>query len=67
MQQDLQYLSVREIAEKYHVSARTIYELLWAGQLEGAVRIGDAVRIPADALAKLPAYKRQRKGGGDDS
>ena len=65
MQRDLEYLSVREVAEKYHVTTRTVYALLWAGQLEGAVRIRDAVRIPEDALEKLPAYVRQQKGGGD--
>jgi excisionase family DNA binding protein len=66
MHRDPEYLSVREVAERLHVTTRTIYELLWRGEIEGAKRVGDAVRIPEDALEKLPAYKRQQKGGGSD-
>jgi len=66
MQRDTEYLSVREVAERLHVTPRTIYELLWSGEIKGAIRVGDAVRIPADVLEKLPAYRRQQKGGGDD-
>jgi len=66
MQREPEYLSVKEVAEHLHVTTRTIYELLWRGELEGVVRVGDAVRIPVEALEKLPAYKRQQKGGGDE-
>ena len=66
MQRDPEYLSVREVAEQLHVTTRTIYALLWSGQIEGAVRVGDAVRIPVEALEKLPTYRRQQKGGGDE-
>ena len=66
MQRDPEYLSVKEVAERLHVTTRTIYELLWSGQIAGVVRVGDAVRIPVEALEKLPAYKRQQKGGSDE-
>ena len=66
MQRDPEYLSVKEVAERLHVTTRTIYELLWHGEIEGAVRIGDAVRIPVDALEKLPAYKHRKKGSNDE-
>ena len=66
MQRDPEYLSVKEVAERLHVTTRTIYELLWSGQIEGVVRVGDAVRTPVEALEKLPAYKRQQKGGSDE-
>jgi excisionase family DNA binding protein len=67
MQRDDEYLSVREAAERYHVTPRTIYQLLWRGDLPGAVRVGDAVRIPVSALDQLPLYERRTKEGeGDD-
>jgi len=47
MHQDPEYLSVKEVAERLHVTTRTIYELLWRGQIEGVKRVGDAVRIPS--------------------
>lgn len=39
-----------QVAAALHVSKRTVYRLRKSGALE-AVRIGRAVRIPADALA----------------
>jgi len=66
MHQDTEYLSVKEVAERLHVTTRTIYELLWRGEIEGVKRVGDAVRIPVEALDKLPAYEHRKKGGGSD-
>ena len=66
MQRDPEYLSVKEVAERLHVTTRTIYELLWRGQIEGVKRVGDAVRIPEDALEKLPPYEHRRKEAGDE-
>lgn len=66
MQRDYEYLSVREVAERLHVTTRTIYELLWRGDIEGVVRVGDAVRIPAEALEKLPTYTRRQREAGDE-
>lgn len=66
MQRDPEYLSVKEVAEHLHVTTRTIYELLWRGQIEGVKRVGDAVRIPAEALEKLPNYEHRKKEAGDE-
>jgi excisionase family DNA binding protein len=66
MHQDPEYLSVKEVAERLHVTTRTIYGLLWRGEIEGVVRVGDAVRIPAEALDKLPAYEHRKKEGSDE-
>jgi len=54
------------VAERLHVTTRTIYELLWRGQIEGVKRVGDAVRIPEDALEKLPPYEHRKKEASDE-
>jgi excisionase family DNA binding protein len=41
-----------EVAALLHVSKRTVYRLRKSGALR-AVRIGRAVRVPADALAQF--------------
>ena len=66
MHQDPEYLSVKEVAERLHVTTRTIYELLWRGEIEGVKRVGDAVRIPEDALEKLPDYEHRKKEASDE-
>jgi len=66
MHGDPEYLSVKEVAERLHVTTRTIYELLWRGEIEGVKRVGDAVRIPAEALEKLPAYEHRKKEASDE-
>ena len=66
MHQDPEYLSVKEVAERLHVTTRTIYELLWRGEIEGVKRVGDAVRIPEAALEKLPAYEHRKKEANDE-
>ena len=66
MHRDPEYLSVREVAERIHVTTRTIYELLWRGEIEGAKRVGDAVRIPEAALEQLPAYEHRRKEASNE-
>jgi len=55
------YLSVREIADRLHVTARTVLHMLARGKLSGAVRIGtgrgSVIRIPVSALDELQPYK----------
>lgn len=50
------YLTVREAADRLSVTERTIYELLWGGRIDGAIRVGRAIRIPDSALDQLPRY-----------
>ena len=66
MHRDPEYLSVKEVAERLSVTTRTIYELLWRGEIEGVKRVGDAVRIPVEALEQLPPYEHRRKEAGDE-
>jgi excisionase family DNA binding protein len=43
------YLTVKEVAEELRVSRQAVYDWINAGQLR-AVRAGDRVRIPREAL-----------------
>jgi excisionase family DNA binding protein len=50
-----------EVGSLLHLSKRTVYRLRKSGVLR-AIRIGRAVRIPADSLAQF--LKRARLNGG---
>ncbi|MHB8804606.1 MAG: helix-turn-helix domain-containing protein [Coriobacteriia bacterium] len=56
------FLSVREVSERLGVSSRTVYQLLGAGVLGGAVRVGGVIRVPAASLNSLPEYRPLRAG-----
>jgi len=62
--QEQDYLSVREIADRLHVTPRTVLHMLARGELSGAVRIGtgrgSVIRIPVSALDELQPYKPTR-------
>lgn len=45
----LEYLSVREVAELWHVCERTVYREIERGALR-AVRVGRALRVPVAVL-----------------
>lgn len=58
MHRDPEYLSVKEVAERLHVTTRTIYELLWRGEIEGGEarrRRGSHPRRGAREVARLRA------------
>jgi excisionase family DNA binding protein len=44
--EEAKYLKPEEYADKYRIHLNTIYKLLNAGEIKGAVRIGDQWRIP---------------------
>ena len=46
----MNYLSIKETAEKWGISARRIQVLCSQGRIEGAERIGNQWAIPKDAL-----------------
>jgi excisionase family DNA binding protein len=56
MKSDTHYLSVREVADCFGITTRSVYAMLWDGRLQGAVRIGRNIRVPAEALETLPVY-----------
>ena len=54
------YLSIRQTAEKWNLSARWISDLCKAGRIPGAMKIGSYWAIPEDA--KKPADARIKSG-----
>ena len=54
------YLSLRQTAEKWNLSARWISDLCKAGRIPGATKIGSYWAIPADA--EKPADARIKSG-----
>ena len=55
----MNYISVREVSEKWHISDRRIRALCSEGRIEGAVKVGRNWSIPRDV--KKPADGREGK------
>lgn len=45
----MEYLSVRQIADKWQISRRRVQTLCSEGRIHGAMRVGNYWVIPADA------------------
>lgn len=56
----MDYLSIREIAEKWGVSSRWVQVLCADGRIDGATRIGNMWVIPKDAIK--PKDERIKSG-----
>lgn len=56
----MEYLSIRQISEKWELSARRIQVLCAKDRIPGAFRVGNVWAIPADA--KKPADARIKSG-----
>lgn len=56
----LNYLSIKQTAEKWSISARWINDLCIEGRIPGAIKIGSYWAIPADA--ERPKDRRIRSG-----
>ena len=56
----MEYLSVRQIAEKWGISRRRVQTLCTEGRIPGAMRVGSYWAIPADA--EKPKDERIRSG-----
>lgn len=52
----MEYISVREFAERHGVAERTVRNYCASGKIEGAFLMGKTWSIPSDAL--LPEKKR---------
>ncbi len=55
----MNYISVKEYAEKFGISERTARNYCTTGKIEGALLVGKTWNIPADAL--LPERKSRKK------
>lgn len=56
----MEYLSVRQIAEKWDISRRRVQTLCTEGRIPGAMRVGSYWAIPADA--EKPKDERIKSG-----
>lgn len=52
----MEYMTTKEVVEKWNISERRIRQLLQEGRVEGAVKIGSTWNIPKDAIK--PVDKR---------
>ena len=63
----LDYISVQQVDEKWHISERGIQKLCEENHIEGAVRFGHAWAIPKDAEkpadGRLKESRRIEKDG----
>ncbi|MBQ3959213.1 MAG: helix-turn-helix domain-containing protein, partial [Muribaculaceae bacterium] len=55
----MEYISVKQFAEKYNISERTARNYCASGKIDGAYLVGKSWNIPADAV--LPGRKRTSK------
>lgn len=56
----MEYLSVRQMAEKWDISRRRVQTLCTKGRIPGAMRVGSYWAIPANA--EKPKDERIRSG-----
>lgn len=56
----MEYLSIRQIAEKWDISRRRVQILCTEGRIPGAMRVGSYWAIPADV--EKPADARIKSG-----
>lgn len=61
----LNYISVKNTAEKWKISERRIQELCEENRIEGVIRFGHLWMIPRDAYKPLDWRKNQKLAGGD--
>lgn len=55
----MEYLSAKEVAEKWNISRRRVQILCEEGRIEGAFKLSDVWVIPKDA--EKPADRRKTK------
>jgi excisionase family DNA binding protein len=58
-----QFLTVPEAAERLRVSPKTVYRLVWAGELP-ALRVGSQIRIDEQAFEE---WLLEASGNGDEA
>ena len=56
----MDYISVKEFAQKYGVSERTARNYCASGKIEGVVLVGKTWNIPADATLPMRKSKKQQ-------
>ena len=61
----LNYISVKETAEKWEISERRIQTLCEENRIEGVIRFGHSWMIPRDACKPLDRRKHKKMAGGE--
>ena len=56
----MDYISVKEFAQKYEVSERTARNYCASGKIEGVVLVGKTWNIPVDATLPMRKSKKQQ-------
>lgn len=59
-----EYLTVREIADRFRLSMKTVYRLLDSGALTGFRFSPHGTRVPVDEVER---YELERRNGGDSA
>ena len=57
----MEYLSAKEIAEKWNISRRRVQVLCEEGRIEGAFKLSDVWVIPKDAVKPADRRKMRKK------
>jgi excisionase family DNA binding protein len=60
-------LTVREVAVELQCTLKFVYDLLWAGRLEGAQKVGRTWRIPVEAVEARMRPNQNRNENGVQS
>ena len=61
----MEYVSIKQISEKWGICARRVQTLCTEGRIEGAQRVGHQWIIPADA-PKSGKYIKSKNENGED-
>lgn len=61
----LNYISVKDTAEKWGISERRIQKLCEENRIEGVIRFVHSWMIPRDACKLLDRRKHKKQAGGD--
>ena len=53
----METISVRRAAAELHCTITYVYQLLWAGRIDGATKVGRQWKIPSEAINKRVSPK----------
>ena len=59
---DPSYVTVQAVASHFGVSKMTVYRMIDAGEIEGAIRVGRRIVVPVDTLDKIEDAGRIQPG-----
>ena len=62
----MEYVSIKQISEKWGVCARRVQTLCTEGRIKGAQRVGHQWIIPKDARVKSGKYIKSKNENGED-